>query len=348
MDDLQGFERLITNYDVKWQMANDNFVIKSADNWNNALQQFWSVPIPRIIRATFVDGKWVFAILGGSGVRLVAIPDMTNIIFLRFKTDSTHIPPDVGNTLDSSNFGPPARSVTSGNSFYGHIVSMSLVSATGNYVSCLNESTMPTNLSDDRTLFRFVVNEGPVPVSEVNLDGGTKMKTVARCRVSLQPYLSKWQVPNVDPNNLQIFQLNGDTRIAPSIQNGWNLHAYGWMIQTAANFNTPNFLMLKTNPLPYVYIGCFDVQDGKRQGFSNDDKAAQNPRYVSLCAARVNGISKVFGLEQTAQCWWPNGKGDFYDAKNNKDTDKTAGCTYVDNRGFPAGDNGKMSIYQSS
>lgn len=339
-NDLLGFVRLVTSYEVtgtpktKWQGI----------NWEEALSHFWGTPMPRLIYANAFGGGWVFHVVGGSDLRLKAVPPPgQGSIILRFQEDEVRVPPEIGVELDDSNWMP---AISGGDDyFYCHLATVARNNP-GTVMFFAAKPGLAMVPSDTHTLFKVSLQQKPVTSStEIELDEGVKMGIIGRCRITLEPFSGTWDVANVSPTNIEVYRLDGATRVVPSIATGWNLHAYGWMLQseTESRLRSAKFLMLKTGTAPpFHYVGCFRKRDG-RSGLGDQ-------RNVSLCASGASQRNqRLFGLERQRQCWIRNGTtANFYDTSRNLDTTTSTPCTDRDNEGFPAGLGDHMSIYAGS
>lgn len=352
-NDLLGFERLIPSHEVTGHTTAPT----DRKTWDEVLVDFWKTPLPRVIRAVWADGMWHFSAIGGTLPRLLPLPARAeNLIILRFAADKYHMISTTQNSIKPGDWIHPLSPIDGPNRFPMHIASVKTNDFAVVFVSSTG-TKMETEATDDKTLFQVVLEENPITSSiELQLDGDTKMKAVGRCTISLKPFASSWSVPDADPNRIQVFRLDGDTRVVPSLKSGWNLHAYGWMLQTAANFNTSKFLMSrmwdptnkKTFPEPYHYVGCHAKKDG-RAGVTDVNK-----RYVDDCGRDASGSShklrRLFGMEQQKDCWVATSTKEEFHESRNQDTETTSPCESVDNRGLPTGRQsaGIMSIYEGS
>ena len=264
-DDLALFEILqSTACDVvpgagAAQRPQVGYTIAHANTWALACERFWTQPRPRAIVATApasATGLWLFRVEAGTGLRIaqtdVAQPPLRYI--LRYVDDASTLGGHLSvtpATLQWRAASPPLPGPTSP-------FECMLVSAARNigadtgmiYLGPSAAASRVIALNDlvERPVFAVRPNGGvsrigaELPMKGTNLTSAgesVNARSAGTCRVAVGPSPSgpvwTWGWDDVAANDVAVHRLDGDRALMADHASGWNLHAYGWMMQSAEN-----------------------------------------------------------------------------------------------------------------
>jgi hypothetical protein len=256
-DDLALFLKLRWNNYEYAKGSNDNVV--PTKSWAEACTALWLYNQPRIIVATFaVNGKWSFEVVYGAGVSLSPIqaanPPLRYIF--RYAEDTTLVPvraPTAAAAVSPAAWIPSMPSIPAPDS----PCECAIVNTCRNngvllFLGASPETCKPVSPLDtttERPIFLVTPLANPdntpssLPMQGTTLNPKTGENTVVQaqgsCRISIAPISTStpWNWKDTPANELYVYRVDGDSRLMPDPANVWNLHAYGWMLQSSRNYS---------------------------------------------------------------------------------------------------------------
>ena len=360
MNDLLGFEILNGHY----VSSGTPEKTAAASSWGDAVDKLWTVPKPRMIVAQFLKStkNWEFRVVGGSQLKIQSRPDGDNELrhILRFAGDKgDYVVSAVGTTIADgswvSAFPQPQMTfeavIASGVNMpglnyiglLGHGPSGSFYFPKMTTRSCASfVITMKAYPSNNPA--RLSLGEHILPAAR----GATGIQSVGKCDISIFP----WDHPNVRSDTIHVYRLDGDTLLMPNPADGWNLHAYGYMIQAsgAGLTGSSKFLQLQFicglaigggtgDEQAVSWVGCYsDTNSDRKRGFGG----SHEPEVCIKDVVVSNPNSSLFGIHRGEKCWAQHTQGDKYAGGKRPDTE----CSFVSKKGLNSGADGKLAVYQ--
>lgn len=355
MNDLLGFELLLGHYISTGTPEKQAAAIE----WGDAVDKLWTVPKPRIIVSEFVKSKksWEFRVIGGSQVKISSRPDGDNEhrYILRFAGDrGDQVVNAVGTTIADGSWVSAYRPV--GKSF-DCIIASCCSRENVHWVAYLGAGfessgviqgwdfqwcdpltvTMRGEPSNQRSTLTLQSHSLP------SGNNATSVKTVGTCDVSLNPVMNyhagrTWNHNGIRNDTVHIYRLDGDSLLMPDYNNGWNLHAYGWMIQAAGPDTTGSNKFLQVHHFhrrPFSWIGCRS-ESGRKRGLGDREiEDCQDYAYFQ------NPNSRIFGMNKGYQCWAQQEKQDRFVGNDDR-----SGCKRNSYTGLVAGGDGLLAVYE--
>jgi len=359
MNDLLGFEILNGHY----VSSGTPEKTAAASSWGDAVDKLWTVPKPRMIVSQFLKStkNWEFRVVGGSQLKIQSRPDGDTELrhILRFAGDKgDYVVSAVGTTIADgswvSAFPQPQMSfeavIASGMDWpgrnyiglLGHHVTGSLFFPKLRSRNCASfVITMKAYPSNSPA--RLSLGEHILPAAR----GATGIQSVGKCDISIFPWNHRHSWTET-MDTIHVYRLDGDSLLMPNPADGWNLHAYGYMIQASGVGLTGSSKFLQCGHIhtpgeeteyAVSWVGCYsDTNNDRKRGFGGS-------RETEACIKKVfdsNPNSSLFGIHRGEVCWAQHTQGDKFVGDKRPNTE----CNLVSMKGLNSGAQGKIAVYQ--